>query len=442
MLSAPAAHADVAYIDGNEVWVSTLDGSQKVRLSSGEGDWRDVAVSDQGYVVGIRLESGKVADLSSFTVWDPQGKRIKFGPLVGLRNGGTNAHPLNLQITPDGGLLVYGFSNSTGIVPNATFTTGFILLPSATTVIPALSPVNVTSAQYPSLVGERVVGAVGGGTQLAVQDASSIASDDFTPWPGTSISGGTINSLDISADGRRLAVNVASGSTQRLIAIAAPGLGQAPTPLPNPVVPGDVGDCFVPATGNTYDPSWSPDGTYLAWEDAGGAKVAGAPKVVPTDGVQNLCTMSSPIVTLSPTGRHPSIGPISVATLQPAAPGQPTPSGPPGPGQSSQITPGKLAPLTVANLGSKKGAAFTVTTSTAGKVSVTLTVKPSAVGLRGRKAVVIAKGSKQVQAGKAAKVRVKFTKTGKNLRKKLKGVKATLKIRQGTTTTTKTFRLR
>ena len=126
LLAGGAAQADVAYIDGNEVWLSTLDGSQKVRLSSGEGDWRDVAVSDQGFVVGIRLESGKVADLSSFTVWDPQGKRIKFGPLVGLRNGGSNAHPLNLQISPDGGLLVYGFSNFVYGFPVGQLTTGFI----------------------------------------------------------------------------------------------------------------------------------------------------------------------------------------------------------------------------------------------------------------------------------------------------------------------------
>lgn len=133
LLATTVAHADVAYIDGNEVWVSTLDGSQKVQLSSGEGDWRDVAVSDQGFVVGMQLQ-GSNANASTFTVWNPQGQRAYFGPLAGWSNGGIDAHPLNLQITPDGKLLVYGFSNSVAGYPLNTLTTGFYLLPSSTVV--------------------------------------------------------------------------------------------------------------------------------------------------------------------------------------------------------------------------------------------------------------------------------------------------------------------
>lgn len=436
LLIPATANADVAYIDGNEVWVSTLDGSQKVRLSGGEGDWRDVAVSDQGYVVGVENEAGKIANLSRFTVWDPQGKPIKSGPLAG-RLADSVAYPLNLQITPDGRLLVYGFSNYT--YSSNTLITGFYLLPSDTVVAPYPSPYYTTAAKWPALIGERVVGATGSST-LGVQEAGSTGSPNFTPWPGIDVGGvGTIAGLDVNDAGTKVAINVDlpyPSTDKKLIVFPAPGLGQAPDALPNPIVPGDVGDCFVPATGNTADPSLSADGTRLAWSDAGGVKVAGVPLVVPTDGVQNLCTMSSPVVTISATGKYPSLGPISVATLKAAQGGGGGGGGGSQPPPPTAPVPGSLSGLKLAKLGSNKGASVSVTTSTAGKVTVRLTYKP-----KGKKAVVIGQGSKNAAVG-ANTIKVKLTAKGKKLRKKLKGKKVTVTISAGGQVTTRTLKLR
>ncbi len=38
-LPSVAGAASLAYIDGGEVWLASLDGSQKSRLSGGDGNW-------------------------------------------------------------------------------------------------------------------------------------------------------------------------------------------------------------------------------------------------------------------------------------------------------------------------------------------------------------------------------------------------------------------
>lgn len=284
----------------------------------------------------------------------------------------------------------------------------------------------MTSADWPALVGERVVGAISNYT-LGVQEPGSTGSTNFTEWPNIDVSSvGSINGLDVNVAGTKIAVNVdPTSGPDRLIVIPAPGLGQAPVPI----APGDAGDCFVPTTGDSWHPSISPDGAQIAWSDSGGVKIAGIPLVVPTPGP---CTMSSPVVTISATGKYPALGPVSVATIKAAQQPPQTPQTP----QPAAPTPGPLSTLTLAKLGSSKGAAFSVTTSAAGKVTVRMTYKP-----KGKKAIVVAQGSKNVSAG-TNKVKVKLTAKGKKLRKKLKGKKVTVTISQGGQVTTRTLKLR
>src|SRR3954465_12772948 len=114
------AHAaSIAYIDNGEVWLSSLDGAQKVRLatpvvnSSGAIDkWLDVAAADSGRIVAVRNEPGKTARLSWFKVWEPNGTSTVEGPLNALGGWALYAYPLSLDLTADGAHMVYGYSNS------------------------------------------------------------------------------------------------------------------------------------------------------------------------------------------------------------------------------------------------------------------------------------------------------------------------------------------
>ena len=83
-----AGAASIAYIDGGDVWLSSLDGQQKVRLATpvvnagGETEqWLAVAASDSGRIVAVRNVPGKSPLLSMFKVWEPNGTSTVERPL-------------------------------------------------------------------------------------------------------------------------------------------------------------------------------------------------------------------------------------------------------------------------------------------------------------------------------------------------------------------------
>lgn len=416
--AATTQAASVAYLDGNEVWVATTDGAARARLSSGEGDWRDVAQSDQGYIVGVRNEAGKISNLSTFTVWDPAGNRIHFGPLSGS-NAGSIAYPLSLDITPGGGLLVYGYSLLVYGFPVGTLTQGHYLLPSSTVTAPVPEPYRNTSIRWPTLVGERIVGTPGANS-IEVQEAGSIGGTTFVPWANFSgVAGADLHRTDVAATGTVFASELyyaGPPEVNKIAVVPAPGLG----------VPISPGDCFLDADALARQPSLSQDGTLIAWQDGGGVKVGG----VPTFSGAEPCVLTKPPVTISATGSFPSIGPFNVAALVPA----------PAPASKPTLTAPKSVKLSKLL---KSGLTVSVSSVTGGKATVKMTVTPKSVGKKGRKAIVIATGSATVPAGGIAKkIKVKMTRKGKSLKRRLKGKRATLTATIGGLSSTKTIKLK
>ena len=122
---APAASASsIAYIDGGEVWLSSLDGTQKVRLAghvvngSGETEkWLAVAASDSGRIVAVRNFPGRIASFSWFKVWEPDGTSTVEGPLNAPSGWTIYVYPLGFDVTADGKHMVYGYSNSSSCCP-------------------------------------------------------------------------------------------------------------------------------------------------------------------------------------------------------------------------------------------------------------------------------------------------------------------------------------
>jgi hypothetical protein len=79
-VTGSAQAASIAYIDNGEVWVSSLDGAQKVKLAghvvNGAGEtekWLDIAASDSGRIVAVRIVPGRISRASWFKVWEPDG---------------------------------------------------------------------------------------------------------------------------------------------------------------------------------------------------------------------------------------------------------------------------------------------------------------------------------------------------------------------------------
>lgn len=319
---APAASAaGVAYVGGDkEIWVASLDGAQKLRLSGGEGDWLAAAQSDTGWVVGVRNIPGKISTLSTFKVWNASGVQVYGGPLAG--NTG-DVYPLSLDLTADGRGILYGFSRYIYGFPVGTLTEGYYFLPSETVVAPALGPVAQTGWRWPTFgPGERVV-ATSDEATIGVQDTGGYLSPNFAPWPGlnaTGVAGGKLHRTDVAANGRVLAMEIpvdagTATSDEKIAMIPVPSLLGTSTP----------GDCFLPVTGKARNPSLSQDATSVAWSDAGGVKVGGVPDFSGAE----PCTLTRPAVVIDPAGTSPSLGAIDVgAILASRTTAPPTASGP------------------------------------------------------------------------------------------------------------------
>ncbi len=296
-LPSVAGAASLAYIDGGEVWLASLDGSQKSRLSDGDGNWQKVAASDGGRVAAVQRVA-TASETSTFRVWAADGAVAFNGALSAVSGYTSYAYPLSFDISADGNFLVYGFSASISFGPTLAFTAGFYARSVDNAV---LAPIEVSNATYPSFVGSRVVAAFG--SEVRLQDPATVPfGTQFSFWINTSGTGLQLRRTDVAANGTLVASELHSNgppAVDKITVLSVAGVGGALT--------GAV-DCFLPTVGLAKDVSISQDATRIAWKDDEGVKVAGVPTTT-------ACTLSSPAVVISPTGTSPSIGGGNLAGL-------------------------------------------------------------------------------------------------------------------------------
>lgn len=446
LLLAPTAHAaSVAYIADGEVWLASLDGSQRVKLAgpvtNGNGaveKWNAVAQADNGRIVASRIEPGKISSLSWFQVWEPDGTSTVQGPLNRTGSYALPVYPLSLDVTANGGAMAYGFSNS-NCCPFV-LETGTYVRPVSSSV---LEPIRIGGQEDPTFFGTRLV-AHSGAIVNAQKASASTYGSDFAGWlDSTNSFGMEVRRTDVAANGAVSALELEqwTNGTQtigKIELVSTNGVDQNPT---------GTFDCLVPSTGIAVDASLSQDGTRVAWTDGGGLKVAGTA----TSGTNfDPCVLSAPAVVIAPTGKSASIGPANVAaflppTAPPPGPGPGTGTGttptPTGPGTSTPPAPTATVPTKVTRAALTKGLAIKVAAPAAGKVTLTASVPAKVLGKKG-KAIVVATGSGTAKAAGTVSVKLKLNATGRKFSKRLKGKKATLKIAQGTSSTTKTITLR
>ena len=440
--AAPAAAgaASIAYVDGGEVWLSSLDGQQKVRLAAPvvnvDGDterWLAVAASDNGRIVAVRNVPGRSAQLSLFKVWEANGTSTVEGPLNAPNGWVEYDYPLGFDVTGDGAQMVYGYSNTSDCCPE-TVGQGTYVRPVTNS---ALGPTIVLDNAHPTLFGNRIIAHTD--EIVNVQGASGAPyGTTFTPWIDSSGVGLPLGRTDVAANGQLIAYELeewdAGAQTVGKIAVLAiQGVDQ------DPMVPAAV-DCLMPTDGVATDPSLSADATRIAWTDDGGLKVAGAPTI---EG--DPCPLSSPSVVISPTALQGAIGGTDVAAFLPTSGQQPTgdpptggpPAGGPPPGALVATVPRKV---TVKALARPKGVLIRVRVARAGKVKVTGSV--AAKVLRSSRSIVVARGSATAKRAGSVTVRLRLTTAARKKRSRLKGARMTLRVTQGSRTVTKRFKLR
>jgi hypothetical protein len=440
---AGAGAASVAYVDNGEVWVSSLDGSQKARLAApvinnqGMAErWLDVAQSDGGRIVAVRNEPGKSSRFSWFQIWEPDGTSTVQGPLNAPDGWAVYVYPLGFDITADGAHLVYGFSNDSECCPPSS-SQGTYVRPATSS---ALDPVAIPGQEHPSTVGQRIIGS--SGTTVSVQDGTSPYGPDFTPWLDTSGTALDLGGADVAATGTLAAYEVEqwTGENQTIGRIGLLSTSGVDEPVPFPATV----DCVVPAAGVANEVSLSPDATRIAWTDDQGLNVAGTPTTA-----ADPCELSAAPVLISATGRHGSIGGGSVAPFLPQAAATPDPGTTPPGNTPPGNTPGTVAAPELSlparpkakALASSKGLRLTVRVYAAGPVSVTATVPAARLGRRG-KPVVIARGNATAAAAGKVVVELRVKRALRRKVRRLGGTRVKLRVLHGGHTIERSVRLR
>jgi hypothetical protein len=433
---APAAGAaSIAYIDGGDVWLSSLDGTQKVRLATpvvnagGETEkWLAVAASDSGRIVAARNVPGRNSGFSWFKVWEPDGTSTVEGPLNAPSGWAIQVYPLGFDVTADGKHMVYGYSNS-GFCCPITFARGTYVRPVTNS---SLDPINVSGQEDPTLFGSRMIAHSGGTVDVQGTSAPPYGTD-FTPWIDVSGSGLDLRRTDVAANGQLAALELeqwdtGSQTVGKIAVVATQGVDQAPT---------FAVDCFVPASGVAKEVSLSMDATRIAWTDAQGLNVAGTPTTA-----ADPCALSSPPVVISSTASQGAIGGANIAAFLPASGQAPTGGAPPGSPGAGRGAPLATVPrrVTAKALAGARGVPIKVKVARAGKVRISGSV--AAKVLRSSRSVVVATGSTTAKRAGTVTVRIRLTKAARKKRSRLKGARMTLRVSQGGLTSTKRFTLR
>lgn len=381
-----ASASTVSYIAGDSVWLSNPSGTQKQQLAGPRTDgyeWTEVAQADNGKVLAVSREPGKIATLNRFTLFAPSGAVLQQGSLTNESGWITSAFPVSLDLT-NGGVAVYGYSNSKGFVPNAIFESGTYV---RTVEQPfTLAPLKISGWQWPTLFNERLIAT--SGQNIFVQTAGQ--STPFAPNPDIGFlqvpSGFEINRTDVAANGKLFGIEL----DYRKIELYP--ISKVPDANGDPDFVVGSGGCVLGVQGDAGNITVSQDGQTIAWEDERGVLAAGAPDFAGSD----PCNLTSPPVVIAASGKYPSIGNATISGG--------------GGGGGGGVAPIPTVPARINANGLKKGISISVKVAKAGWVSVT-----GKVG-----GTLVARG--KFKAGKAGMVRVKLAAVAA-YRKKLKRLK-------------------
>lgn len=433
LVPAVASAESVAYVDNNEIWVATTDGSRKVQLSSGENQWRDVAHASGGSVVGVKLESGKIAQLSFFKEWGPTGAVVHEGILPNNAPGASLAAPLNIDLTTDGAGMVWGYSAYTYNFPVGTLVTGAYF--NATANVAGLAPISISGRNYPVIAGGRMISVNGRAVSFDESPTSGAGGGPAaTGWFGTAAvldSTWDLTTVASNDAGTRIAghfMQNAGVSGGKIAVVSTPGIGQNPD--------GAV-DCWLPTVGIARShPSISADGSLIAWQDEQGVKVAPMPTTA-----ADPCVFPGPPVVISATGSQPDLGGFSVPAPVVVTPPPPVTTTPP-PVAPPAATVIATAPTAKVTAFLATGIRTVVTPAVAGRVRVVVTVAPRLLGRSGTTPIVIGSASRIVAKGARVTIAVRPLARWRAKVSRLKGKRVTVRITVGTRTTVRVVTLR
>jgi hypothetical protein len=421
-VAAPAASADsIAYIKDGNVWLATPDGTRQVPVTT-TGGYTDVTQADDGTLVGLNGVRLHRMDRSGKVLADFDTPVSTNGPT------GSFSGPFNPMLSPDGTKLSYTyFYNTTTQDPSCRPPVCVVKINEGGTGYshadrqtgwdePGLGrhsgwlystwlDNDTTVLGYPTHLpnADVIVDTISDGSQGNLVHNWFTDRSEGNPMVGAG---------DITRDGRKFAQQ--SGASNETISVyAVPSFPRAfkdgeadPSTLPT------VCYRYTGPNGGRYSqPTFSANGSGLAWAEGDGIHVAAVPDF--SGGCTTAgATPTAPLVLAG--GSEPDWGPADV----PAAAPVPQPMPGPGPAPARLTVKVKSAKLRAAL---KHGLKVTVDVAAPARVS--------ASAKAGRKVVAKAAG-KQLAAGKRT-ITLKFTKAARKSLARKKTAKLAIDVNVG-----------
>jgi hypothetical protein len=385
-----AANADsIVYIDQGNVWSASPDGSHKVQLTTG-GQWHSPTQADDGTIAAVQ-------GTGPITVMAADGRPLHTitTPTTKSGDGGTFApRPVNLSFSPDGSKIAYSYVASSCPPASSCGTTQVSTYYTDANVTQA-TPVAVYGDQFsvghPEWVTNSRTLVFGGyGRQVAIDDLGP-GEYDSQPWM---VPNGDMGDGEVTRDGTRLAVTSDYGANKTIAFFAVKGDVKTTVPAYPDLV------CSFTNTDERYaDPTWSPDGTGIAWESSAGITASRFTKFAAGDGCELPTDMS-----VSRTGSQPDWGPAN-----PPAAAYVAPAPQPAPAPASAPAPAPNGAATSLAIVKAKGRVITLTVPSAGKAKLVVT----------RKGKKIASATATAQRAGTLSIKLKTPLKGKGLTLKL-----------------------